>query len=90
MLYDSKVQKSKHGLLPTPPLPADLGQVELTENARKVLIRRYVRRGKDGQPVPSPQFGVAVHQVQLAAAPQRDDQARLRQAQTAHPLADNR
>jgi ribonucleoside-diphosphate reductase alpha chain len=53
MLYDSKVQELKHGLLPTPPLPADLGQVELTENARKVLIRRYVRRGKDGQPVES-------------------------------------
>jgi ribonucleoside-diphosphate reductase alpha chain len=25
--------------------------VQLTENARQVLIRRYVRRGEDGQPV---------------------------------------
>ncbi|PWH12427.1 MAG: ribonucleoside-diphosphate reductase, adenosylcobalamin-dependent [Anaerolineae bacterium] len=39
------------GLLPTPPLPADLPTVELTENARQVLIRRYVRRGDDGKPV---------------------------------------
>lgn len=41
----------KHGLLPTPTIPADLPPVELTENARKVLLRRYVRRGDDGQPV---------------------------------------
>ncbi|MEZ0395084.1 MAG: adenosylcobalamin-dependent ribonucleoside-diphosphate reductase [Anaerolineales bacterium] len=39
---------SQHGLLPTPPLPADLPSVELTENARQVLLRRYVRRGDDG------------------------------------------
>lgn len=38
------------GLLPTIPIPADLPVVELTENARQVLIRRYVRRGEDGQP----------------------------------------
>lgn len=41
----------KTGLLPTPPLPADLPKVELTENAQQVLIRRYVRRGDDGKPV---------------------------------------
>jgi ribonucleoside-diphosphate reductase alpha chain len=38
------------GMLPTPIRPAYLGEVELTENARQVLIRRYVRRDKDGQP----------------------------------------
>ncbi len=38
------------GLLPTPPLPADLPSIALTENARQVLIRRYVRRGSDGGP----------------------------------------
>lgn len=42
---------SSHGLLPTPPLPADLPGVELTDNARQVLTRRYVRRGDDGKPV---------------------------------------
>jgi ribonucleotide reductase alpha subunit len=41
------------GLLPTPPLPSDLPGIELTENARKVLLRRYVRRGDDGQPAES-------------------------------------
>lgn len=52
MLQDIK-STSKSGLLPTPPMPADLPQIELTENARQVLIRRYVRRGQDGQPVES-------------------------------------
>jgi ribonucleoside-diphosphate reductase alpha chain len=41
---------SKHGILPTPALPADLPRVDLTENARQVLLRRYVRRGDDGLP----------------------------------------
>jgi len=40
----------KSGLLPTPPLPAELPEIHLTENARQVLTRRYVRRGPDGQP----------------------------------------
>jgi len=47
----TKVEGS--GLLPTPPLPPDLPSISLTENARKVLVRRYVRRDKDGQPVES-------------------------------------
>jgi ribonucleoside-diphosphate reductase alpha chain len=41
------------GLLPIPPRPGDLPGVDLTENARQVLIRRYVRRGVDGQPAES-------------------------------------
>ncbi|MFZ5909848.1 MAG: ribonucleotide reductase N-terminal alpha domain-containing protein [Chloroflexota bacterium] len=40
-------------LLPAPPLPRGLPKIELTENARQVLLRRYVRRGKDGKPVES-------------------------------------
>jgi ribonucleoside-diphosphate reductase alpha chain len=36
--------------LSTPTIPTDLPGVELTENARQVLVRRYVRRGDDGNP----------------------------------------
>ncbi|HLF73436.1 MAG TPA: ribonucleotide reductase N-terminal alpha domain-containing protein, partial [Anaerolineales bacterium] len=41
---------TKSGLLPTPPLPKGLPKANLTENARQVLIKRYVRRGDDGKP----------------------------------------
>ncbi|HNT54851.1 MAG TPA: LAGLIDADG family homing endonuclease, partial [Anaerolineaceae bacterium] len=34
----------------TPTMPEDLPPVNLTENARQVLVRRYVRRGPDGNP----------------------------------------
>lgn len=43
-------QIAQNGLLPTPPIPADLPEVKLTENARQVLMKRYVRRGDDGKP----------------------------------------
>jgi ribonucleoside-diphosphate reductase alpha chain len=42
--------KSKKATITTPPVPVDLPGVELTENARQVLIRRFVRRGEDGNP----------------------------------------
>jgi ribonucleoside-diphosphate reductase alpha chain len=44
---------SRHGILPTPNIPDDLPKIELTDNARQVLVRRYVRRGDDGAPVES-------------------------------------
>ena len=34
----------------TPTMPEDLPPVNLTENARQVLVRRYVRRGSNGDP----------------------------------------
>ena len=34
-----------------PPRPEGLHSVELNENARTVLVKRYLRRGVDGQPV---------------------------------------
>ena len=53
MLSKSPASDQKQGLLPTPPLPPELNEVPLTENAHKVLTRRYVRRGKDGSLVES-------------------------------------
>jgi ribonucleoside-diphosphate reductase alpha chain len=41
---------SKPGLTGTPPMPRGLPKIQLTDNARQVLERRYVRRGKDGRP----------------------------------------
>ncbi|MFN2148981.1 MAG: adenosylcobalamin-dependent ribonucleoside-diphosphate reductase [Anaerolineales bacterium] len=37
----------------TPPLPNGLPSVDLTENARTVLQKRYLRRGSDGDPIES-------------------------------------
>ena len=42
--------KVNNGLLPTPPMPDGLPNANLTDNARQVLIKRYVRRGDDGKP----------------------------------------
>jgi len=42
-----------NGLLPTPPMPPEASEVNLSENARQVLLKRYVRRGADGNPVES-------------------------------------
>jgi ribonucleotide reductase alpha subunit len=46
----SSTVQVKNGLLPTPPLPKDLPKANLTDNARQVLMKRYVRRGDDGNP----------------------------------------
>lgn len=34
-----------------PPIPQELGKVNLDENGRTVLVKRYIRRGNMGQPV---------------------------------------
>ena len=47
MVTESIDPKQKSGLLATPPLPSDLPGVELSENAMRVFIRRYVRRGEE-------------------------------------------
>jgi len=49
----TKVVSSKQGLLPTPAMPKGLPKIQLTDNARQVLERRYVRRGDDGKPAES-------------------------------------
>ena len=40
----------KNGLLPTPPQKNGFPKAALTDNARQVLMKRYVRRGDDGKP----------------------------------------
>ncbi len=58
--------------LPTAPLPADLKAkpITLTENARTVLQKRYLRRGADGQPAENEQemFWRVAYHVALAEA----------------------
>ncbi len=53
MLKEAKPKKAKQseGLQPTPALPKALSRVELSENALQVFQRRYMRRGRDGQPI---------------------------------------
>ncbi len=42
--------QSKADSLVRPALPDDLNQVDLSDNARTVLMKRYLRRDADGQP----------------------------------------
>jgi ribonucleoside-diphosphate reductase alpha chain len=46
----TRTEEAKNGLLPTPPMPKGLPKANLTDNARQVLMKRYVRRGDDGKP----------------------------------------
>lgn len=41
------------GLYSTPPLPDTLPVIDLSENSRQVLSRRYIRKSKDGTPLES-------------------------------------
>ena len=71
MLTVEHTKADKNGLLPTPPLPESLPQINLTENARQVLIRRYVRRDKDGHPAESVEemfWRVAYHIARVESA----------------------
>ncbi|NSW51894.1 MAG: adenosylcobalamin-dependent ribonucleoside-diphosphate reductase [Anaerolineae bacterium] len=46
-------QNQRGKLLPTPPLPKGLPSINLTENSKQILTRRYQRRGDNGEPVES-------------------------------------
>ncbi len=70
----AKVNPASHGTntLPTAPIPEDLKSVpiQLTENARIVLRKRYLRRGEDGQPAETEHqmFWRVAYHVALAEA----------------------
>ena len=73
---------SRHGMLPTPALPDDLPKVDLTDNARQVLIRRYVRRGDDGRPAESVEemfWRVAYHVAKVEQTWGEDPMPRARE-----------
>jgi ribonucleoside-diphosphate reductase alpha chain len=81
----TKTVTSRQGLLPTPPIPEDLPRVELTENARQVLVRRFVRRGEDGEPVETPEemfWRVAYHIAKAEEAWGGDVMTRAREFYT--------
>jgi ribonucleoside-diphosphate reductase alpha chain len=73
---------SRKAPLPTPPIPVDLPAAELTENAQQVLVRRYVRRGDDGQPAESVEemfWRVAFHVAKAEETYHGDGIARARE-----------
>jgi ribonucleoside-diphosphate reductase alpha chain len=53
MEQTSQERVDRYGLIPTPEIPKGLPGVQLTDNARQVLIRRYVRRDRQGKPAES-------------------------------------
>ncbi|MFN2177515.1 MAG: adenosylcobalamin-dependent ribonucleoside-diphosphate reductase [Anaerolineales bacterium] len=53
MISETTTRKRKSGLSSTPPLPGGITSVVLSENSKKVLEKRYLRRGKDGKPIES-------------------------------------
>src|SRR6266508_3351407 len=62
--------KVHNGLLPTPPMPEGLPKANLTDNARQVLVKRYVRRGDDGKPAETVEemfWRVAYHVAKVEA-----------------------
>jgi ribonucleoside-diphosphate reductase alpha chain len=66
------------GVKPTPPLPEKLPSVELADNARTVLSKRYLRKGEDGKPIESVEemfWRVAYHVAAVEAEWDQDIEA---------------
>ncbi|MGB8984304.1 MAG: adenosylcobalamin-dependent ribonucleoside-diphosphate reductase [Anaerolineales bacterium] len=71
--------KVHNGLLPTAPMPKGLPKANLTDNARQVLMKRYVRRGDDGKPAETVEemfWRVAYHVAKVEEAWGADVQKR--------------
>ena len=75
MVAKATEPKSKHGLLPTPPMPKVLPKANLTDNARQVLMKRYVRRDDQGKPAETAEemfWRVAYHVAKVEEAWDKD------------------
>jgi ribonucleoside-diphosphate reductase alpha chain len=71
----TKTETNRNGLLPTPALAEGMHSIELSDNARQVLVKRYLRRGDDGKPVESIDemfWRVAYHVANVEEAWQQD------------------
>ncbi len=70
------------GILPTPPLPNDVTSIDLSENAREVLNRRYLRHDKEGHPVETVEemfWRVAYHVAKVEESWGQDIESRAKQ-----------
>ena len=66
----------------TPPLPEDLNSVVLSDNSRRVLTKRYLRRGNDGKPAETAEemfWRVAYHIASNESNLDKEVQQRARQ-----------
>ncbi len=71
MSQSSQERVDRYGLLPTPDIPSGLEEIQLTDNARQVLVRRYVRRNREGKPAESVEgmfWRVAYHVARVESA----------------------
>src|SRR5512136_2139795 len=72
----------RYGLVLTPEIPSGLSEVQLTDNARQVLIRRYVRRNREGKPAETVEgmfWRVAYHVAKVEKSWNGDEMERARQ-----------
>src|SRR6266498_1343855 len=72
-------EQAKNGLLPTLPMPEGLPKAKLTDDARQVLVKRYVRRGDDGKPAETVEemfWRVAYHVAKVEEQWEHDVQTR--------------
>ncbi len=70
------------GLLPTPPIPEDVQSINLSENSYQVLSKRFLRKGKDGNPVESVEelfWRVAYHVTKIEEIWDQDIDSRTNQ-----------
>jgi ribonucleoside-diphosphate reductase alpha chain len=82
MEHTSQERIDRYGLIPTPEIPSGLSEVKLTDNARQVLIRRYVRRNREGKPAESIEemfWRVAYHVAKAEKSWNGDGMERARQ-----------